>query len=126
MPSAQTLAEAATSGASPSGPATPARSASRARGWIPLCVVLCATALAYARTLGFDFVYDDVSQIKSNPRLTSWAYLPHYFTEHLWIHDRLAAADFYRPFFLVWLRLQYALFGLHPAGWHASSVALHC
>ena len=126
MHSAQTLTEAAAHGVSASGPATQARSASRARGWITLCVVLCATVLAYSRTLGFDFVYDDVSQIKGNPRLTAWAYLPHYFTEHLWIHDRLAAADFYRPLFLVWLRLQYALFGLHPAGWHAFSVALHC
>ncbi len=94
--------------------------------WQAVSVILGLTALTFARTLTFDFVYDDVVQIKQNPQLTSWSYLPRYFVEHVWAFDRLAAADFYRPIFLVWLRVQYAIFGLNPAGWHTFSVLLHC
>ena len=31
----------------------------------------------------------------------------------------------YRPLFLLWLRVNAALFRIHPAGWHLATLAAH-
>ena len=86
----------------------------------------CVTAAAYAGTLAFGFVYDDVPQILKNPAIQDWRYLPQYYTSHVWaaIYPD-SAGNYYRPLFLLWLRLNYALFGAAPAGWHATSILCH-
>ena len=87
----------------------------------------CALAfLIYIPTLGFQFVYDDEPQVIQNPAIHAWRYWPHYFTTHVWgelypsIHG-----NYYRPLFLVWFRLNHALFGLRPPGWHFTTVLCH-
>jgi protein O-mannosyl-transferase len=95
------------------------------RGAIEL--LLAATAfIVYAGTLVFRFVYDDRLQVVDNRVLTSWSYVPGYFAHHVWyLIDPHFAPNYYRPIFLLWLKLNYSLFGVSPAGWHLSSVALH-
>lgn len=84
------------------------------------------TALVYVATLSFGFVYDDVPQILKNPAIHGWRFVPQYFTSHVWaaIYPN-TSGNYYRPLFLLWLRLNYALFGTRAAGWHLSSVACH-
>ena len=87
----------------------------------------CAAAgLVFSATLSFGFVYDDVPQILKNPAIQSWSSIPHYFTSHVWaaIYPN-STGNYYRPLFLLWLRLNYALFGADPAGWHLTSIACH-
>ncbi|MGD0223116.1 MAG: tetratricopeptide repeat protein [Terriglobia bacterium] len=88
--------------------------------------ILAATFLAYAGALGFGFVFDDTAGIVRNDSLRAWHYLPSYFTSHVWsfLYPHLLS-NYYRPLFLLWLRLNDALFGLHPWGWHLTSVAAH-
>jgi len=89
-------------------------------------VVLTLTAITYLGTLRFDFVYDDNGQIRDNPFIKSWQYVPQYFVSSAWKHLLpLAAGTYYRPLFLTWVRLNYALFNIHPFGWHATLVLLH-
>ncbi|MGH9579583.1 MAG: glycosyltransferase family 39 protein, partial [Terriglobales bacterium] len=91
-----------------------------------LGLALGLTCLAYAGTLRFGFVYDDLTQIVRNPFLESWRYLPQYFTQHVWSHiwpDQ--PGIYYRPAFLAWLLLNRWLFGLDPAGWHLVAVLAH-
>jgi len=90
-----------------------------------LIVLLIGTFAVFAPTLRFGFVFDDISQIVENPHLTSWKYLPTYFTEHVWAQNRTTTPVYYRPLFLVMMRLDYILFGLQPWGWHLSLVLLH-
>src|SRR5258706_13854666 len=52
-----------------------------------LALAVGATFLAYARTLGFDFVFDDRNQIVHNPFVQSWRFLPRYFTSHVWSYQ---------------------------------------
>jgi tetratricopeptide (TPR) repeat protein len=89
-------------------------------------IVCAATALVYFGTLTFGFVYDDVPQILKNAAIQDWHYLPQYFTSHVWaaIYPN-SISNYYRPLFLLWLRLNYVLFGVHPAGWHAASLLCH-
>ena len=85
-----------------------------------------AAALAYVAALGFGFVYDDVPQILKNPAIQAWNFAPQYFTAHVWaaIYPN-STGNYYRPLFLLWLRLNYAAFGTDAAGWHLTSVACH-
>jgi tetratricopeptide (TPR) repeat protein len=87
----------------------------------------CAIAfLAYVPTLGFQFVYDDEPQIIQNPAIHAWHYWPHYFTSHAWAElVPNVRGNYYRPLFLLWFRLNHAMFGLDPKGWHLTTVICH-
>ena len=93
---------------------------------VMLGTVLCLTALVYAATLRFEFVYDDQTQILRNTMVQSWRFVPRYFKGGEW-QDlfRFAAANYYRPFNFLWFRVNDAVFGLRPMGWHATAVLLH-
>ena len=87
----------------------------------------CAIAfLVYVPTLGYPFVYDDKPQIVQNPAIHAWRYLPHYFTSHAWaeLYPNVSG-NYYRPLFLLWFRLNHALFGIDPKGWHLTTVLCH-
>ena len=88
--------------------------------------MLIFTALVYAATVRFQFVYDDQAQIVGNALLRSWRFVPQYFRGQIWQYlypD--APAGYYRPLNLLWFRINDALFGLHPAGWHVLAILLH-
>ena len=90
--------------------------------------ILALTALAYLRCLGNAFVLDDVPMIVRNPELGDWSFLWKAFTrEEFWYSDATFLPHFrnYRPLLLVWYWIDHQLFGLNPAPWHASIVALH-
>jgi tetratricopeptide (TPR) repeat protein len=70
------------------------------------------------------FVDADIVQVVSNPYVQAWRYLPRYFTSATWTL-RCTGGNYYRPVFLLWLRLNHVLFGLTPAGWHAAALLLH-
>ncbi|MGZ4816409.1 MAG: hypothetical protein ACXVZV_13420, partial [Terriglobales bacterium] len=97
-----------------------------AGGYPLLGFALLITALAYLGTLHFRFVYDDGPQIIQNPTLTSWHSIPALFQSNNW---RFLlpnwAGNYYRPVFMCWLLVNRMLWGLNPALWHASAVALH-
>jgi tetratricopeptide (TPR) repeat protein len=88
--------------------------------------VLFFVAAVYIATLRFDFVYDDHGIIVNNILVRSWRYVPEYFLGRTW-HAGFenAAVNYYRPLNFVWMRLNYALFGPHPLGWHATAILLH-
>jgi protein O-mannosyl-transferase len=97
-----------------------------AANWRLLAIVLTATFIAYARTLSFAFVYDDPLQIVNNPLIHAWRYVPRYFTEDVWGGvNRGVPGNYYRPVFLLWCRLNDALFGSHASLWHLTTVGAH-
>ena len=93
------------------------------RGFLEV-VLICVCCLVFISTIGFGFVYDDRGQILENPYLRSWSYFGHYFTSHVWAQTNRPAV-YYRPIFLCWLRLNYAVFRTRAWGWHMMSVLAH-
>ena len=84
------------------------------------------SALIYAASLRFDFVYDDRNQIVLNPLIRSWHNLGWLFKTDVWAFwNPLYVGNYWRPLFMVWLLLNHSLFGLSPAGWHALAVLTH-
>ncbi len=98
---------------------------SKMRREFSIGAVLVVAFLVFLPEVHYGLVYDDLKQLIDNPRLTSWSYLPGYFTTHLWAHSPLSSAYYYRPFFLIWLRLVDAIFGPPAPIWHLPSIVAH-
>jgi len=101
---------------------------------VPRAILLISlfSFLAYANSLGGEFVFDDTEQIVENQNIRSWDNLAKAFTTHVWqFRERpgalnvLAPLPYYRPLFTLMLTIEYHLFGLWPQGWHLTSLLLH-
>ena len=99
--------------------------ASRRPEWLLPLLVLCAVLAVFGRTIGFQFVFDDTILILGNPFVQSTANIPRFFTENFWSGIAMAQRSYYRPLSLLWLLVNWNVFGPHPAGWHAASLLLH-
>jgi len=89
-------------------------------------IVLLVTAITYLGALQFEFVFDDYGQIVFNPFVKAWRYAPDYFVSSVWKHlAPLSPGNYYRPLFLLLLRLNFSVFGNRPLGWHVAAIALH-
>ncbi|HVN64849.1 MAG TPA: hypothetical protein VMT58_09450, partial [Candidatus Binataceae bacterium] len=93
-----------------------------------LAGLLVVTALVFARSIGNEFVLDDHDQIVGNGQLGNWSFIwESLLRSSAWfIHPLpLLAATYYRPLQNIWFAMNFHLFGLYPAGWHAAMIALH-
>ncbi len=89
-----------------------------------LGIICSLTFVLYSATIGFEFVWDDYSQIVNNPIIRSFGTVARAFTSDLWYHTTRSHM-YYRPLFICWSTLNYGLFGLKPWGWHLGAVLLH-
>ncbi len=91
---------------------------------IPL-TVLAVTAVVYLPALWGGFVSDDSDQIVLAHTRLAWRAIPAYFTSDVWGYLLSIRTNYYRPVFLLWLTLNYKLFGLEPAWWHTALLGMH-
>lgn len=104
------------------GATEPAKSTSRVGGlpvtfWLGLLLVL-ATVAAYWQVFSAGFIWDDDDYVTNNKLLSEpdglWRI---WFTAH--------SQSQYFPLVFTSLRIEYALWGLNPLGYHAVNVCLH-
>lgn len=88
-----------------------------------LAVLACGL---YANTPVNDFMWDDTNLIEHNRHIQSLANTPLFFTPHYWndLHPYHGQGQ-YRPVRTVTFALDYALWGLAPAGYHATNLVLN-
>ncbi len=91
--------------------------------WL-LFAALAMAFLAHIAALSVPFLLDDQAQIVMNPHIRAWHFVPGYFTSDVW-SQMGCGSNYYRPIFLLWLRLNYCLFAVDPRGWHTAALALH-
>jgi len=89
---------------------------------LPTALVLAF--LTHLAALWFPFVDDDEPQIVMNAHVQAWHFLSRYFTADVW-SQMGCGSNYYRPIFLLWLRLNHSAFGLNPMGWHVAALLLH-
>jgi Flp pilus assembly protein TadD len=93
---------------------------------IVLVLGLALTFVAYCGSIGYQFVSDDHAQILTNAFVHSWRFARYYFTQQVWESVTPGVvSNHYRPMFILWLRINHMLFGLHPWGWHLSNILVH-
>jgi protein O-mannosyl-transferase len=96
----------------------------------PLAICIVGAALAagvfavYSRALNFQFVLDD-HRFAGDTRLQQAGHVWEYFTTYVWAQFAGGPPSFYRPVFLLWLRLNFILSETSPWGWHLLSVVNH-
>ena len=93
-----------------------------------VAVLMITGLLAYLPALRYQFVHDDIAQIVKNPRIRSAHFLPAYFTRDVWVAADDSSqfhSNYYRPGFLLWLFINYRLFGLHSFWWHLTTLMMH-
>lgn len=93
-------------------------------------LIVAATLIVYANSLGGAFVFDDTKQIVGNPQLHSWGNIIRAFANDVWSFQRgTLTADlpppYYRPLFTAYLTVNYQLFGLWESGWHVMNLLVH-
>ena len=88
------------------------------RGVVEVLVGALTTA-AYLATLSFGFVYDDKPVIVDNIDIRSWSSFLHN------LAGTSTGDTFYRPVTVLWLHLNFSLFGLAPTGWHFAMLVGH-
>ena len=86
---------------------------------LPAVVVALAAAAVYARTAGFQFVYDDVPIILENDRLHAVSRWPELLTSPWW------PRGLYRPFTSLTLAVDWLIGGGSPVPFHVFNLLAH-
>jgi tetratricopeptide (TPR) repeat protein len=85
-----------------------------------------AVVTAWAPSLGGAFVWDDEHDIVASDKLHHWRALGDVFRHPaMWSANNVSTVATYRPLALLTLVIDFKLYGLHPAGFHATSILLH-
>ncbi len=92
-----------------------------------LIAALCTAAAVFAvywPTLEYQFILDD-HRFTADPRIQFPDHVWDYFSSFVWAQFTGGPPSFYRPLFLLWMRVNFMLSGLSPWGWHLGSIAKH-
>src|SRR5579863_4004536 len=87
----------------------------------------CAAAAIFAvyrATLNFQFILDD-HRFLGDPRIQMSGHVWEYFSNYVWAQFTGGPPSFYRPLFLLWLRLNSIFLEMSSWGWHLLSIAKH-
>jgi protein O-mannosyl-transferase len=105
-------------------PAEPRDLLSPVATYIVAAVLIAGVFAIYSPALNFQFILDD-HRFVADPRLQSPGHLWEYFTSYAWAQVAGGPLCFYRPVFVLWLRLNFILGGASPWAWHLLSIAKH-
>jgi protein O-mannosyl-transferase len=92
--------------------------------WVIAAVLTAGLFAIYSPALDFQFILDD-HHFLNDPRLQSAGHVWEYFTSYAWAQIPGGPLSFYRPVFVLWLRLNFILAGMSAWGWHWLSIAKH-
>ncbi len=95
--------------------------------YLVLLPALLIAVILYLNTLSGKFVYDDVPQITRNTLIQDGSNLWRAMSSDVWAFKRgdAAASNYWRPTFVLWLMVNFRLFGLDTFGWHLLNILLH-
>ncbi len=78
----------------------------------------------YSPALDFQFILDD-HRFTADPRIQFSGHVWDYFSDYVWAQFTGGPPSFYRPLFILWMRVNFMLSALSPWGWHFTSIIAH-
>ena len=94
-----------------------------------MALAACASLLAFSGSLGGEFVYDDLSEVVSNPLIQQPGLLSKALVSDTWAFRATSArvvSSHWRPVRTLGMAAGYRLFGIRDTfGWHAAILLLH-
>lgn len=107
----------------------PGARTSRTLDLVIVLAIAAVCAAVYASSIHGAFVYDDERQIVVNTLIQDSHYFWKAMTSDVWAFKGAgeeAVSNYWRPAFVLWLIVNYRLFGLESTtGWHALNILLH-
>jgi protein O-mannosyl-transferase len=95
------------------------------RNFFIAAIALAAAVFAvYSPALNFQFILDD-HRFLSDPRILNSGHIWEYFSNYVWAQFTGGPPSFYRPIFVLWLRINYIFAGMSSWGWHFFSIGKH-
>jgi protein O-mannosyl-transferase len=91
---------------------------------VSIIALLVVVIAIYSPALDYQFILDDHHYV-GDSRLQSSGHIWEYFTSFVWAQFTGGPSSFYRPLFLLWMRLNFILFGMDAGGWHFLSIVKH-
>ncbi|MEZ4230791.1 MAG: hypothetical protein R3B89_16560 [Polyangiaceae bacterium] len=89
-------------------------------------MALLLVIVAYVRTLGAPFVWDDRHLVLDSPSVTSLRPLAEYFGSAFWSSQESGdVRAYYRPLVILSLALDHRIHGENPAGFHLTNLVFH-
>ena len=92
--------------------------------WGLAIVLVVSVFLIYSPSLDFQFILDDLPFL-NDPRVRSGGHVWEYFSNYVWSQFTGGPPSFYRPLFVLWLRINFAFNEMSSSGWHFFSVGKH-
>lgn len=89
-----------------------------------LILLTLAVLLVYANSLNVDFVYDDYAFVLNNREIRTFTPFSKFFLSPEAFSNPVSY-HVYRPLATLTFAINYALHGLHPAGYHAANLFFH-
>ncbi len=91
----------------------------------PYVFLAALVAVSYANTLTADFVYDDHIVLVENVPLRDLRNIPRFFTDPAHTSASSILEEIYRPVRATVFAIEYRLWGLNPAAFHATNLVFH-
>lgn len=92
--------------------------------FIAAIALVISVFVVYSPALHFQFILDD-HRFVNDPRVQSAGHIREYFTNYVWAQFTGGPSSFYRPVFVLWMRLNFILNEMSSWGWHFLSIAKH-
>ena len=90
---------------------------------IYISIIIGSITAIYLNTLSFPFIWDDLELIVANPFIQKLSNILHIFTRSAFGED-FSSKSFYRPIQIASYMIDYKLYGLNPAGFRISNIAI--
>jgi protein O-mannosyl-transferase len=91
--------------------------------YLAVVLLLFSICVSYLPAVRNGFVWDDTALILRDPLIRSWRLIPEGFNHYLFVDA--TPSDFYRPLQRLTYTIEYACFGVRPAAYHITNIALH-
>jgi len=92
---------------------------------VPFVFLTVLVLTVYGGTFRAQFVYDDHTQLYENVALRSLSNIPAFFTDPAHTSGSMIFEEIYRPLRATVFAIEYQLWGLNPAGFHAVNILFH-